>query len=72
MNEFIIPNFNASVKPAMVAEQFSMRQIQVDVHQVAGLYPAQGYDIDRLEVEILCHYSNRRGPGGLLKTAYDI
>ena len=32
MNEFIIPNYNASVKPAVVAEQFSMRQIQKDVH----------------------------------------
>ena len=32
MNEFIIPNYNVSVKRAVVAEQFSMRQIQVDVH----------------------------------------
>ena len=34
--------------------------------------PAQGFDIDRSEVEILCPYSNSRAPGGLLNTAYDI
>ena len=49
-----------------------MRQIQVDVHWVTGSNPAQGYDIDRSEVEILFCYSNSRAPGGLLKTAYDI
>ena len=37
----------------MVAERFSVRQIQVDVHWVTGSNPARGYNINRSEVEIL-------------------
>ena len=36
-----------------------------------GLNPAWDYDIDRLESEMACHYSNSRAPGGSYAT-YDI